>query len=414
MAENNSNPGDIDLSDITLEGIDYSQNFVSMIVQEHIFAPFIKASIQLNQQQGAQALFDGSQDSSITFATPEGGKRRYTLRTDTVRDVQGDASQRSRNFTVDLVSKHALINNSTPNYQKSFKNQEISGIIESIFKEGLGLEIPLNVSQTRGLQGSDLQPMILTQKSPLMHIADLMRSAISSNNYDGFLAFSGIGGSGGEEMNFKSIFELIKGSSVASISNMTNFEINSSFQTMMNNAIEIWLPEQTSALAKGAAFSNGTTKFDMNKMIAEIPELVMGIARQALGSQTSLNPGMISGFINEAFNGMPGTSNIIMEDSRRPDSGRAETAPYTEALFSDIMQNALTIKIPGNSNLKIGDIIDFDFRENTDNFLNKDTKFYGKNLIAGITNYIGPMSDRPRYVTYLDLVNIQTYNGKIS
>lgn len=410
----NYNPGDVDISDLTLEGKNYLQNFVSLMIQEHIMSPMVKGSIEINQSEGAQAAFDGSQDSTITFRTPEGEKRRYSLRTNSINNVTGDAAQRSRNFIVDLVSKHALINNATPNFQKSFKNQQISEIIGSILEEGLGLEIPFNISETRGLQGSDYQPMILTQKTPLQHIDDLRRMAISSQNYDGFMLFSGIGQSGREELNFKSIFEMIKGSSVANITNMSNFEMNDSLKSMMNNAIEIWLPEQTDALAKGSTFSSGTTMFDMNTMTASVPELAVGSERQQLGSQTSMNPGQTSGFINEAFNGMPGTGNLILEDTRRPESGRAETAPYTEALMADIMQNSLTVKIPGNSNLKVGDIIDFDFRENTENFLNKDTKFYGKNLIAGLTHYIGPISDRPRYVTYLDLVNIQTYNGKIA
>lgn len=411
-----ANPGDVKINSVNLEGRDYSNELVSMVFHEHILSPMIKGMVRLNQYSGAQSNFDGSQPSTISFNTPTGETIKYVLGTNGIKDVTpNDNNQRSRNFTLDLVSPHALLNNATPNYQKSFKNKQISSVIKSILQDGLGMQIPMNISDTKGLHGSDYQPIILTQKSPLRHIEDLRRLAISNQNFDGFLMFSGIGDSGGEEFNFKSIYDLINKSPIASITNMTNFELNSNLgNSMMNNVIEQWLPQQTDALSKLDTFSSGSTMFDMNKAIAIIPQLSMGMQRQMDISSTSLNPGKVSGFINEAFNGLASTSNVVLEDSRRPSSNKAQAGPFTQALMSDLKQNFLTIKIPGNSNLRLGQIINFDYRENTDDFLNKDTKFFGKNLISGITHYIGPIVDTPRYVTYLDLVNIQTYNGKIT
>lgn len=387
-----------------------------MLFQEHIMSPMIRGHITVNQTDGSQSKLDGSKDSTVSFNTPDGGDRRkYNLKLNGVKNVTTNETQRARNFIVDLVSPHALVNNSTPNYQKSFKNQQISSVIHSILKDGLGLDIPVNIGDTKGLHGSDYQPVILTQKSPLRHIDDLRRMAVSSKNFDGFLAFAAIGKSLGEEFNFKSIHDILQGDVATTISNFTKFEMNSNLaQSMMNNVIEMWLPQQSDALNKGSSFSSGATSYDIHKAVVDIPNLVMGAARQILGSATSLNPGQVSGFTNEAFNGLIGTANMILEDSRRPSTNKALTGPYTEALMADLKQNFLTIKIPGNSNLKIGDIINFDYRENTENFMNSDTKFSGKNLIAGISHYIGPLSDSPRYVTYLDLVNVQTKNGSIS
>jgi hypothetical protein len=409
-----NNPGDVEIGSVDVEGKDVSEKFVSMIFQEHLLSPFMRSNVRLNQYEGSQNDFDGSKDSSISFSTPDGKKRKYTIRMNGISDITSTENQRSRNFSLDFVSPHAILNNATPNYQKSFRNKQISSVIPDILKEGLGLNIPINIDDTKGLHGSDYQPIILTQKSPLKHIADLASMSISDKNYDGFLMFSGIGESGKEEFNFKNIYNILQKPSVATITNLTNYELNSDINnSMMNNAIEIFYSAQSSAMEKGAAFGTGTTRYDVNKAVADVPQLQYGSERQTLGNTTSLNPGKNSGFVTNPYNGMPGTSNIILEDSRRPDSFRAETAPYTQSLLSDMTQNFLTVKIPGNSNLKVGDIIDFDFRENTENFQNKDTKFYGKNLIIGLTNYIGPVNDSPRYVTYLDLVNIQTYNGKV-
>lgn len=410
-----SNPGDVELGDIIIEDKDVSGNMISFMFQEHLFSPFVKGTIRLNQYEGMQNDFDGTKDSIITFNTPEGQKRKYTVRVNNIGNVHTDENQRSRTFDLDLVSKHAINNNFTPNYQKSFKNKQISGVIEDILKDGLGLDIPINIDETKGLQGSNYQPIILTQKSPLRHVDDLRRMSISKQNYDGFLMYSGIGSSGKEEFNFKNIYNLLKNEVVATITNKTNFEVNQDINTsIMNNAIEIFYPKQTSAMEKGIQYTSGTTKYDIQNAKVSVPELNYGKKRQELGSSTSLNPGKTSGFVEDPYNGMPYTGNLILEDSRRNDTMRAETAPYTESLFADMTQNFLTVKIPGNSNIKVGDIIDFEFRENTDSFNNKDTKFSGKNLVIGLTNYIGPITDTPRYVTYLDLVNIQTYNGKVS
>jgi hypothetical protein len=410
-----ANPGELSLHALKVEGRDMKDYFTSMLFQEHLFSPFVRGAVSINQYEGAQFYFDGSKPSDMSFSTPEGDKRTYKLLTNGVGSIHHDENQRSRTFTIDFVSKHAILSNSTPNYQKSFKNMQVSDMIKSVLKDGLGMDIKMNIDATRGLQGSDYQPIILTQKSPLRHIDDLRRMAVSSNDYDGFLAYSGIGDSGNEEFFFKSIYDLIKGSSVAKITNLTNFEMNSSLNTtMMNNVMEMWYPKQTSQMQKTASFTRGTTMFDMNKARADIPRTQGGTARQKFGSNVSLNPGNLSGFVTDPHNGMPGTGNVILEDSRRPNTHRPETAAYTEALFADMTQNYLTVKIPGNSNLRVGQIVDFDMRENTDDFANKDTKFSGKNLITGISHYIGPVSDVPRYVTYLDLVNIQTANKGVA
>jgi len=411
-------PGDVEISSLVLEGRDFAENFTKIVTKEHIFAPFVKTLVDVSQYTGEMGNFDGTRESSVVFKTPDGLKRRYEkLLTNGLYDVAIDAAERARNFTTQFVSKHALINSATPNFQKAFKNKQISGVIEGILKDGLGVDLPINIDKTKGLHGSDDQPIILTQKSPLRHIDDLRRMAISDQNYDGFLLFSGIGSSGGEELNFKSIYDMLKKDVVAEITNLSNYEVNSDLGApIMHNVIEMFMaagPNQQGSFKKGA-FSKNATRYDVNKAAFDVPKLVAGKARQMLGSATSLNPGQVSGFVNNPFNSMPGTYNVLLEDSRRPDSHRAETAPYTEALFADMMTSFFTIKIPGDTNLKIGDIIHYSGRENTDNFLNKDTQVYGKHIITGITNYIGPISDRPRFVTYLDLVNIQSYNGVIS
>lgn len=411
----NHNPGDVEIGDIVIEGQDWSQNFVSIVFKEHMMSPFVKGSVRINQYDGSMGSLTGTEPSSVSFRTPGGTKRRYSgLLTNSINDIKTDDNQRSRNFNVDLISGHAIRNNFTPNYQKSFKNLQFSEMLRSVLTDGLGIDIPLNIDQTKGIQGSDYQPIILTQKSPLRHADDIRRMAVSNENYDGFLLFSGIGESGGEEMFFKNVYDLIKKSPVDTITHMTGYEINSSLDApVMNNAIEVFLGRSTEAMEKGHGFGVGTTKYDIQRGVASIPGLEFGKGRQSFGSQTSLNPGNLSNFVSDPYNGMPGTYNVILEDSRRPDTTRAETAPYTESLFTDMMQNFTTIKVHGNSNYKLGDIINFEMRDNTDMFLNKDTQFYGKNMIVGMTHYIGPISDRPRYVTYLDLVNIQTYNGKI-
>jgi hypothetical protein len=410
----NFNPGDIIINKVMLEGKDYSQNMVNMVFHEHILSPMMKGFVQLSQYTGSQNNFDGSKPSNISFNTPSGQQITYNLVTNGIKNVL-NMSDRARNFTVDLVSPHAIMNNATPNYQKSFKNKQISDVIRSILTEGLGMKIPMNITDTKGLHGSDNQSIILTQKSPLRHIEDLRKMAISNQNFDGFLMFAGIGASGKEEFNFQTIYDLIKGSVVAEITNLSHFEINSNVSnSIMNNVIEQWLPQQTDAMAKGSAFSTGATMFDINKATAMIQQVTSGLARQKDISSTSLNPGKTSGFVTDPHNGLASTSNVVLEDSRRPSSSKATTGPYTQSLMADMMQNYMTIKIPGNSNLRLGQIVNYGYRENTDTFLNKDTKFYGKNMVTGITHYIGSLNDSPRYVTYIDTVNVQTYNGKIA
>ena len=412
----NHNPGDVEFGDLDIEGTDVSQHFFSIVFKEHLLSPFVLGRVALNQYEGMAGNFDGSKKSSIVFGTPNGNKRRYdNMLVNNTSEMGIDDAQRSRNLMSELISKHAITSNFTPNFQKSFKNIQVSDMVNRVLSDGLGMEIPMNIDITKGLQGSDYQPIIMTQKSPLKHIEDLRRMAVSNENYDGFLTYSGIGESGGEEFFFKSVYDLIKGSSVGTLTNLSQYEMNSDLNSpLMNNVMEMYFNNSSNAMDKGHGFSVGTSKFDMHTAVGSVPDLKYGKQRQEYGSSTSLNPGQTSGYVTDPYNGMPGTGNIILEDSRRPDTTRAATAPYTESLFTDMKQKFLTVKIPGNSNYKVGNIIDFEMRENTDMFVNKDVSYWGKNMIVGMTNYVGPIGDRPRYVTYLDLINIQTYNGQVS
>lgn len=409
----NQNPGDVEISSLTISGVDYKDKLLSLSVTEYIFSPIISASVTVIQMEGDQSNFKFNQGdvASISFNTPSGQKRNYELAVDRVNNPQMGENQRTRKFTIECVSKHGITSAATVNYQKSLKNQTISDYVKTVATEGLKLSIPINVDTTRGLQGSDTQPIILTQQNPLAHIDSFVNMAVGSKSGDAFLNFSSVGASGGEEFNFKSLLTMIEGSASETITNKTRFELNSGLSSSaFNNIIDIKYPQQRSALDTADTLNKGHSIYRTDGT-GEIVQSPNGIGVQ----RRTATKGLGSGTPGEGYtssNGKGGSS-MILGDIARQDTYRQSENPLASSIIADMKNGGVVVRIPGNSNIKVGDIINLDLRENTENFLNNDTTYYGKNIVSAITSFIGPTIDNPRYVSILSVTNIKPANGSI-
>lgn len=406
----NQNPGDVYISSLTIDGTDFKDKLLSLSVIEDIFSPMIMAEATVIQVQGDQTSFQFNENSKaqLSFNTPSGNKRNYDLIVNEIKNPQMQENQTTRKFTIQMVSKHSATAASTLNYQKSIKNKTITDIVKLVGSEALKLGIPFNVSTTRGIQGGDNQPIILSQLNPFKHLQNLASMAAGTKNADAFMVYSSIGSSGGEEMNFKALSELLQQSPVATITNKTSYEINSTLnQSMINNIIDIKYPKQNSVLDTLRSRQAIATSYDRSSHAGTKLQTPTGSIRE--GSTPGLNNSTV------AYNnsGARLHSAVVMKDGSRPPDYRAETSPYTQNILSNMQKGGVMVKIPGNSNIKVGDIINLELRENTDNFYNNDTRYYGKNIVTSINSFIGPLLDNPRYVSVLSLTNLKTADGSI-
>ena len=76
------------------------------------------------------------------------------------------------------------------------------------------------------------------------------------------------------------------------------------------------------------------------------------------------------------------------------------------------MQNALKIRVPGDTALKAGDVINADIpvKSSTTEFKKNDPLLSGKFLISRLHHMIGGANDRPRYTCVVEIVkgNMET------
>lgn len=406
----NQNPGDVEIINLTIDGKDFKDKILSIMVTEHIFTPMLKATVTLIQTEGDQSTFKFNDSSSATlsFRTPSAQTRTYDLIVNKVGNAESGESQRTRKFSVEMVSKHAAKAAATPNYQKAYKNQTIADYTKALVSE-LGIQ-NVDIGQTRGLQGGSpsegKNPIITASNNPFAHLNNFKNMAVGMNQSDAMMMYSAIGANGQETFVFKPLTELLKGSGSETITNNTKFEINSQLtSTMWNNIIDKIYPQQRSALDNEALNKSHTNyKFGTGQPI----QSPLGTSKQA--SVPGLNSAASYGF--QPINGK-GSSTVRLENPVNPPTYRGESQPNTEAILANMKTGGITLKIPGNSNIKVGDIVTLDLREDTDNFLNRDTRYNGKNIVNSVISFIGPPLDNPRYVTILNVTNIQPSNGTI-
>jgi hypothetical protein len=173
------NPGDILVQSFTVSSdrgtLDLSKSFVSASIYESIFTPGIVGDIVVldTDDQLGQLEITGDEIVEISFQAPGGELAEYTFALHMLDDVKPTAGQKSKTYTLKVVSEEALY--AKTNYvQKSYTTQ-ISEIVQDIFNNYLMSEKNIEVEETKGSQ-----KVVIGHHSPYAAIDLVRRRAISS------------------------------------------------------------------------------------------------------------------------------------------------------------------------------------------------------------------------------------------
>ena len=413
----NNDPGSVEISGISLPGAgDVTKFLVSCTVTESIDSPGVICRLDLNQQQGLQGSITGG-DAKIRFSSVDGKPRTYNLAFNSFSSGTDSPNQKNKNQTVELVSNDMIKNYTISNYQKAHKNTKVSDIITSTLKNGLKTDKKINVSDTIGMRGTDNMTYVQTQRTPIEHINKLSKfNAVGKNKDDSFVSWVGVGDSGKEEWNVKTLSELTKQGTVASYRNDTVLERNTTLGGGDQFTIlQVMRGSGTQTMARAAGgHHEQPTKFNMTGMSGDRARNPIGDGMESIAAKMGPNsPGRSYG----QAPGKAATRRISWEDSRESGNNLGnvpDTSAARKSGVDNLNQGAVTVKVPGNSNINVGQMIQLDLRESNESGMNLDTDQSGKHLVVGVTHYIGPHTDNPRYVTYITCSNISGAGKKMA
>lgn len=411
-------PGSVEIGSITLPGIgDVSRYLISCTITESIDSPGVVCNLDLQQQQELMGGSTGG-NAKIRFNSESGPARTYNLALNGFGGGSDSPNQKTKSISVELISEDMLKNQANPNYQKAHTNTKVSDMIKSTLQNGLKTKCPVNVSDTIGMRGTDNMTYCQTQRSPIEHVHRLANhNAVGSKKDDTFMAWCAIGSSGREEWNVKPLSELTKQGPTASFKNTTMTERGTTLggggpsqilEVMRNGA------ENRFSRAAGG-FHQQPTKFDQHAVSGDRARNPVGdgLESKVAGNMSPNKAGTPFG----ASAGKASTLNIIWEDKRESGDNlgyAADTGAAREAGRNDLGQASVTVKVPGNSGISVGSVVELDLRGSNETGPAKDSHQSGKFLVTGVTHYIGPVTDNPRYVTYITGSNVTAAGKKFA
>lgn len=409
-------PGSVEIGSITLPGVgDVSQYLISCTITESIDSPGVICNLDLQQQAEIMGGSTGG-IAKIRFNSESGKPRTYELAYNGFGQGSDSPNQRTKGISVELISEDMLKNQS--NYQKAHTNTKVSDMIESTLKNGLKTNKKINKDDTCGLRGTDNMSFCQPQQSPIEHVYQLAnRNAVGKNKDDTFMTWCAIGSSGKEEWNIKTLRGLTGQGPIASFKNTTMTERGATLGGGDPNTIlEVMRGRAEDRFCRAfGGYYKQPTNFDQQAVSGDRARNKTGNALrpviQKMGSRQ--RPDTPFGVPE----GKARTDDIQWTDKRRDGDNlgyEADTAAAREAGRNNLGQASVTVKVPGNSNIIVGSMIDLDLRGSNETGPAKDSHQSGKHLVTGVTHYIGPVTDNPRYVTYITASNMTTAGKKFA
>ena len=407
-------PGDISVTKFTVTSsrgtLDLSQSFTSASIYESIFTPGIVADITINDTKdvlGALKIF-GDEVVEIVMSTPGGVTANYKLGVHSLEGVTSiTSSLKSKTYVLKTVSEEALY--AKNNYvQKSF-NTQISEIVKKVHTDYLHSKKTIEVEDTKGSQ-----KIIFPQLSPYKAIDLVRRRAISNENKSSLYVYFETRSGEQQVFKFVTIEKLFKGSSVKTFQHSD--AINNSISTQNDNQILcLEIPNQfnsTDRIQVGGEMA--VSRYNMQTQKYETKKYTPSLKDYTSGGSGEMNSSEFTNKYRKAKGQAAPKQLYIGEDtSARPNTHIPTNSADQQAYMSALMQNSVKLRVPGDLNIKAGDVITANIPKKTSTTENvsMDPILSGKFLVSRIHHDIGLAGDKPRYTCVIECIKGNPESG---
>lgn len=401
------NPGDIFVDTLTVTSprgsMDLTKAFVTASVYESIFTPGIIADIEVldTDDQLGKLKISGDETIDFVFRPPGGQTATYRFALHSLDDVKSSTgAMKSKQYTLKCVSEEAL--HAKTNYVQKSYNTQISDIVNDIVSDYLKSKKTVDAEETKGMQ-----KIVIPSLNPYKAIDMVRRRAVNNQNKSSSYVFFETRDGGQQVFKFSTIEKLFGGSIVKELkqSDAVGHDLTSQVD---NNIIAYEVPKQltsTDRIAVGgkrrvATFNMRTHEYEYKDVTPKATDFKSG----GTGDYNSAE-------FKEKYIDSPKIppQNVIPVDSgsgTRPNTNIPESTADQQAYLAALMQNALKVRVPGDTVLTSGAMVNANIpvKSSTTGFKENDPLLSGNFLISRIHHEIAGPEVRPRYTCVLELI----------
>ena len=397
------NPGDIIIDSFTVSSsrgsLDLAAAFLSASIYESIFTPGIIGDINVldTDDQLGQMKLSGDETVEISFKAPGGESANYKFALHSLDDIKSEGSQKSKSYTLKVVSEEAL--HSKTNYVQKSYNSQLSDMVKDIHKNYMKSEKEIDVEETKGTQ-----KIIVSHNNPYKATDMIRRRGISSENKSSAFLFFETRSGGNQMFKFSTIEKLFQGDAVKDF--QQSDAINSSISNQAdNNIISYEVPKQFSSVDRiETGGKRRVTTFDIRTHTYKTKDVDTNATEYKTGGTGSYDS---SDFKSKYLNPkIPPQAMIPVDTSQRPVTNIPEQTADQQSFLSALMQNAMKIKVYGDTVLTSGCVINARIPNKVSTTGNgeEDKLLSGKFLVSRIHHQIGSAAERPRYTCVMELL----------
>lgn len=379
--------------------LDISNMFISASIYESIFTPGTVCDIEVFDTQDflGEVKLLGDETVIFTISIPGTvvGDFRFALYE--LGELEMTGAQKGKKYKLKCVSEEAMY--AKTNYiQKSYRDLLCSEMVKDIHKSYLkSQKTLLNLEETK-----TAQRIIVPHMNPFKAIEMIRKRAVSAENDSSLYVFFENRENEEQVYNFVTIESLFKKPPIKSFKqsalnidftareddNILSYKIPTQFKSIEN--IHYGGPRRITT------FNFTTWQFESTDNTAPVGKV---------GGDLS---NITEGFKGKYFENVkiPPQSLMPIDISQRPVTNIPEHTANMQVYLAALMQNAMKIRVPGDTLLTAGQIIECTIpnKKGLTDAQNEDPFMTGNFLISRIHHKIGEFGERPRYTCVIECI----------
>jgi hypothetical protein len=377
-------------------------------IYESIFTPGTVCDIEVSDTQDFLGNLKLSGDEIVLFSitVPGSVTADFLFSLYELAGLESSASQKSKTYTLKCVSLEAM-------YAKSFYVQKsyislCSEIVQDIHKNYLNSVKPINIENTIGPQN-----ILIPHKNPFDAINLVRKRSVSPTNKSSSYVYFENRQNEKQTYNFVTIESIFRNNKIIKSFQQSSAINTTIFNDKSNNIIAYKVPNQFSSIEKialGGPRKITTYNFTTQEFITNIIQtLDSAFSTGGTGTDTS------NFFKNLFYKAqIPPQSIIPIDISQRASTNIPLATPNLQAYLSVLMQNSMKIRVPGDTLLTSGILVNCDIpnKTGTTGPLKLDPLLSGTFLVSRIHHRIGLLQERPRYTCVMECLK-GSYNESI-
>lgn len=397
-------PGDLIVNKLILVNsngqLDLTNTFISASIYESIFTPGIVCDIVVldSIDQLGRLKLSGGETIFFNIQTPGGDISSYTFSLNKLSNLISKGSQKSKQYTLECVSEEALMDK--VNFVQKSYSALCSEMIVDIHNNYLNSKKPIDVEDTKSAQ-----IIIIPNKNPYDAIRLIKNRSVSVTNKSSSYVYFETMKDNKQTFIFKTIEQLFQANTVKQF--QQSDAINHSYKEKNdNNILAYKITNQFSAIDKigyGAPTKLTTFNFTTQQFDTDIINVSDTLFSDGGGNTTSISVDLSNRFYNTKI---PPQSYQPVDISQRPTTFIPGVAPSLSSYIGSIIQNAIKIKVYGDTSLFAGCMVNcvFPNKNGLTGPATVDPLLSGKFLITRLHHKIGKITDSPRYTVVAEII----------